>query len=544
MQVIQLLKKESTGLERDILLAATVCGLANAGLLAIINKASQMALREEATFQLLLFFVIAITAYIICYRYTFDKMILIFESAMNAIRIRITNKIRGSGLRDLERIGHEEIYSRLTQETAVISEQQWQITAALQSGTMVFFVSFYIFFLSKLAFFITVGMIAGGILIYLDRNKESRRYLDEANRVETEFLRRLRHLLDGFKQIKVHHRRGSEVLRDVAVVSEELKDARVKTFELFNKQTVFSIAFFYVLLGAIVFLIPRLIPTYSDVLMQLTASILFITSPLGAVVAAIPALQRANAAAGQVFSLEEKLDEHLDKQAAHPPKAFEIKDKLRLDKIYFQYGGSNRFSVGPIDLEIEKGELLFIIGGNGSGKSTLMKLLTGLYRADGGDIYIDDYRLNEDDLPAYREMFSLIFGDFHLFDKLYGMPEADLKQLEHYISALDLEEKVSFTDGRFTNLNLSTGQRKRLALAVALLEDRPVYVFDEWAADQDPENRKRFYEEILPELHRAGKTVIAVTHDDHYFSTAGRLLKLDYGKVHYIRVPDHSGEKE
>ena len=71
----------------------------------------------------------------------------------------------------------------------------------------------------------------------------------------------------------------------------------------------------------------------------------------------------------------------------------------------------------------------------------------------------------------------------------------------------------------------------RKALISALLEDREIYIFDEWAADQDPQFRKRFYEKIIPELKQKGKTIFAVTHDDHYWNLADIVVKMEYGRI-------------
>jgi putative ATP-binding cassette transporter len=158
-------------------------------------------------------------------------------------------------------------------------------------------------------------------------------------------------------------------------------------------------------------------------------------------------------------------------------------------------------------------------------------LLTGLYAPLSGSIRIDGISLDRDSIASYREMFSIVFGDFFLFDRLYGIEDIDTKRVTALIREMDLDKKTSFSQGSFTNINLSTGQRKRLALIAALLDNKPVCVFDEVAADQDPVFRKYFYEAFLIKLKNEGKTVIAVSHDDRYFHVADRIIKMDYGKV-------------
>ena len=169
------------------------------------------------------------------------------------------------------------------------------------------------------------------------------------------------------------------------------------------------------------------------------------------------------------------------------------------------------------------------MGGNGSGKSTLLKVISGLYYSSTGSVFING---KEIDIAQYRYLFSAIFTDFHLFDRLYGLTQdIDQKKLNNLLKIMELDHKLSYKDNRFTTLDLSTGQKKRLAMVVSMMEDKPIYIFDEWAADQMPHFRDYFYYYLLPDLRNKGKSVIAVTHDDDYYHTADRVLKMDYGHL-------------
>jgi putative ATP-binding cassette transporter len=182
-------------------------------------------------------------------------------------------------------------------------------------------------------------------------------------------------------------------------------------------------------------------------------------------------------------------------------------------------------------LEIKKGEMVFIVGGNGSGKSTFLKMLTGLYYPSAGSVDLNHEPIDRSEYASYRELFSIIFTDFHLFDKLYGLSNIEDKQVKALLRLMQLEKKTQYRENEFTHLDLSTGQKKRLAFIAALLENKPIYILDELAADQDPQFRKYFYEVMLPDLKQQGKTIIAVTHDDHYFHVADRVLKMEYGQL-------------
>jgi putative ATP-binding cassette transporter len=214
-------------------------------------------------------------------------------------------------------------------------------------------------------------------------------------------------------------------------------------------------------------------------------------------------------------------------------------EKLQAINLQYTYpGGAARdaFTIGPVALTLRAGETIFIVGGNGSGKSTLVKVLTGLYMATAGALHIDGVPLGPHNVQAYREMIAAIFSDFHLFQKLYGLAGVSEEAVGKLLAQMQIDHKTTFSNGSLSTLELSTGQRKRLAMVIALLEDRPIYVFDEWAADQDPEFRRYYYEGLLPELKRRGKTVIAISHDDRYFHCADRVLRMEEGRVRWEGV--------
>jgi putative ATP-binding cassette transporter len=295
--------------------------------------------------------------------------------------------------------------------------------------------------------------------------------------------------------------------------------------------------FFVLLLGAVAFVLPVIATSFSGSATKIVAAILFFFGPLINVVTLIPMLSQVNVAVDNLQRLEATLDEGLahsmEKEAA-PLVDLSSFATIRLEGICFAYAdpdGNPTFQVGPIDGEIRRGEVLLLVGGNGSGKTTLLKLLTALYRPTRGGIKVDDLEIGPTNVRSYRNLFSAIFSDFYLFEKLHGLSAADPERVNALLRLMQISDKTAFSEGRFTNINLSTGQRKRLALVVSYLEDKPVYVFDEVAADQDPEFRKYFYETLLPEMKSAGKTVVVVSHDDRYFRAGDRVLQMDYGKL-------------
>lgn len=214
-----------------------------------------------------------------------------------------------------------------------------------------------------------------------------------------------------------------------------------------------------------------------------------------------------------------------------PPLAWQRIDARGLRHRYDaeQHG----FELGPVDFTLGRGEVVFVVGGNGSGKSTLGLLLAGLLAPTGGQIEVDGRVLRPDELLGYRRLFSAVFFDFHLFRHVVdrtGSPPPD-ERIAGLLARLALDGQVSVSGGVLSTLELSQGQRKRLALVQALVDEGDIYLFDEWAADQDPEFKQYFYLELLPELRSRGKAVIAITHDDRYFRCADRIVRLESGRL-------------
>jgi len=534
MRLFELLKRETRGLRRDIFVAAGLSGLANAGVLAVINASAQSVSSQTLNARYLAIFAVVMAIYILCLRFTFTHTNRIFEDVAHQIRVRVAGKIRQNELSVIEAVGRNEIFNGVTQETRAIADAAGVLTAAFQALVLVFFASLYIAVLSLPAFVVTVGMIAAGLAFYLRRDQETKRGLHEATAREIEFLDTVGHALDGFKEASLKARRAADLFDALERISKALKDVRIRTMDVYNANYIFSQSFFYVLIAAVVFLLPSLISTYSEVVIEVTTAILFVIGPLSLVVGAIPPFAKANNAAENLDRLETALDDlHAAAAAAagaRPPRtSFE---EIRLDRVEFAYrhDGQVPFAIGPITTTIRRGEILFIVGGNGSGKSTFLKVLTALYRPARGRLLVDGTVVEGNEVQPYRELFTAIFSDFHLFDRLYGLLGTDPEHVRGLLAEMQLDTKVDFVDDRFTSLDLSTGQRKRLALVVCLLDDRPIMVFDELAADQDPQFRRYLYEELTPALQKRGKTLIIVTHDDRYFHVAGRVVRMEDGR--------------
>jgi len=277
---------------------------------------------------------------------------------------------------------------------------------------------------------------------------------------------------------------------------------------------------------------------------QVTTALMFVVGVCMGLVQTIPILLAANAAADKIDRLEARLRaiaaaDEVD--TAQLPTRFE---KIEMRNVVFSYldkSSETVFRIGPVDFTLRSGEIVFISGGNGSGKSTFLKVLAGLYEPDSGDILLDGMRIDDSNRDAYRALMSAIFVDYHLFQRLYGIADPDPAEIDRLLTQFRLSDKTRLKNGEFGTLDLSGGQRKRIALIVSLLEKRPILLLDEWTADQDPDFRRKFYDELLPALKEAGKTVVVITHDDRYLDELhlpARRLRMDEGRF----VEQHSVE--
>lgn len=539
MSLVELINKQDPRMRRRIALASFLAGLINAGILAIVNSAAQQA--ESPSVRLFFLFLIAIPIYAFSARYAFRNISVLLEDTLFAIRLRVAAKARRADLLGLERIGAAEIHDRITENLTAISQSGAHLANMMQMVAIVIFSAIYLANISKPGFVITGSLLTVGLVLFYVRSAEIKTDLIKNGKMRLTFIETLGDLLQGAKEIRFSRKRSADIDKDIRQVAGSLRETSLKAARLVDDNGTFAQCTRYVTLGAAVFVLPQYFGVSAATASQLVAGILFLFIPLGYVLACYPAYVQANTAMQHISALEAKLDEAtrgvIPESGEQDPwhghlGAVEARD---LEFRYAQSGKGEAFRVGPLALTITSGEVVFIVGGNGSGKSTLLRVLTGLYAPTRGTLLVDGLPVQPQNVQAYREMISAIFSDFHLFKRLYGMAGVDDASVKRLLEQMQLDRKTSFSNQRFSTQSLSTGQRKRLALLITLLEDRPMYAFDEWAADQDPEFRRYFYEELIPDLKRRGKTVVIVTHDDRYFHLADRLVTLDYGEIRSIQ---------
>lgn len=532
MRLIKFIEKETTESYKQILLIATISGIANSLLLGIVNHATQAVADNEDLGQYLVLYIIAFALFLYAQWYAFERAIITIEDAIYNIRIRLTRKIQQVELPFMEKKGSNSLYARFTQSDTLISQAIPQITGAAQMSILLIFSFLYLAYISPLSFVISMVGISIGFILFLSQSTYIKTLLQEVREKESNYFKSISHLVNGFKEIKLNQRKGEDILQHIADKSDEIKNIKVEAGKRESRVWGLGRIFIYTLLPILIFIVPTISEVQADNIYKVSSTMLFITGPVAVLINVLPLLNRVNMAIGDLVILEQEMDKAIVKESVGNDIVFPVFKEIKVEGVSFTYPeNGSAFMAGPFNEHIVAGELLFIIGGNGSGKSTYLKLLTGLYYPADGDIVVDSRIVDKTNYPAYRNMFSAIFTDFYLFDKFYGVDNADAERVNYWLEKMQLQHKVKYRIGGFTSTSLSTGQRKRLAFIAAMLEDKPILVLDEFAADQDPQFRQYFYQTLLMELKEMGKTVIAVTHDDHYFHVADRIIKMDEGRM-------------
>jgi putative ATP-binding cassette transporter len=551
MDVIKAILREHPDAWRRALLVAGLAGVANATILGLINRGASVAATDDGQvgFRLLLLFSFAMLVFYYGKRYALIQASVVVEHMVRDRLVRVADAVRRSELEIVENLGRGELYSKLAKDTSLISQSGLILVNAAQQSFVLVFCLLYIAWLSTAAFLATVITIGVGVVVYMRHSQRLESVLQRLTVKEAELIDVVAHMVDGFKEIRLNRRKNDALFDRLKGVSSAARDLKIDAQTGFCVDIMFSDLFFYSLLAVVVFLLPRFAPAFGAVVLMTTSAILFIIGPLQMVVQAGPVFERARAALTNLQALEDRLERSLIEPVDAAPEVatFQTFESITLDGACFTYGltpgfghvgdghaagganGAGGFSIGPMHLCIKRGETIFLVGGNGSGKTTALKLMTGLYLPQRGAVKVDHALVDRHNVQGYRELFSTVFTQFHLFDRLYGLEHVDESRVAEILEELQLDGKTRFENGRFTNLELSTGQRKRLALAVCLMEDKDVLVFDEWAADQDPHFRRHFYEHVLTGLKERGKTIIAATHDDRYWGVADRVIRMEYG---------------
>lgn len=516
-------------------IAALIGGVCNAVLIALINHV--LSKEGGLTSTLLAGFIALAVGKLASSFFAQVTLVRFAQTIIANLRQDLVKKILGVPLRKLEEIGAARIMVTLSEDISQVTQALLIIPTFAVNVAILVGGAIYLGWLSwkvalSMSVVILLGTVAYRLLIVSGFS-----HLAQAREGEDRLFGSFRGLTEGIKELKLHSERRGKFTEDIRTITQSFSQNNISAEVRFIIAHTWTQVLFFALVGVILFGLPKMESVTPATLTGYVVTTLYLMGPLAGVLGAMSAFSRGSISFRKIEAMGASLSAEGEAEV-RPVKelspAFQSLELVEVTHSYHREKEDEKFTLGPINLKFHPGEIVYLVGGNGSGKSTLAKMVTGLYPPEAGHVLVNGKRVTDQNRDDHRQLFSAVFSDFYVFESLLGLQAADLDaQAKSYLEQLHLSHKVKVKDGVLSTVALSQGQRKRLALLTAYLEDRPFYLFDEWASDQDPLFKQVFYEQLLPELKSRGKTVLVITHDDKYFHLADRLLKLDYGKLVY-----------
>ena len=540
MIVRSIVPRDAWSLAVAAVVAGLVSGACAAGLIALINSALHRADVSRALLAAQFAGLMAAKigsqalARILLDRFT--------QRAQTRLCRDLTRQVLATPLRRLEDVGIPRILATLTDDVPMLGWAAQNVPTLAMNLAVVAGCAIYLGWLSWMTLLAVLAVVVTGALTYRVLIARAYRYLQEARDTRDVLLQHFRTLTEGVKELKLHApRRRAFLAERIDAATAALSRASLGGLKHHLVADTWSQVLFYGMIGGLLLAAPSDQSRSGERVTGYVLVTLYMMAPVWGLMEAWPIFARARISLQKVRDLGLSLAPGEPPPAAiedqPPPAAWRQLDFAAVTFTYPSDVDGQAFELGPLDLRFQRGEIVFLVGGNGSGKSTLVKVLTGLYEARGS-IALDGVPITAANREWYCQHFSAVFSDFYLFDTLLGLDPTGLDaRAQRFLVELELDAKLKIVDGVLSTTALSQGQRKRLALLTAFLEDRPIYVFDEWAADQDAHYREIFYQRLLPALKANGKTVVVISHDDRYYHLGDRVVKLEYGKMVEDRRP-------
>jgi len=491
-------------------------------------------------FKYLLYFTLCLLLFFTCRWLVSLGIVRFTQKLLRETRLEVLRMVIRSTFESLGR-NKERIFMSLTRDVDIVVNASINVVDIVTNAVVILICLIYMATLSWKLLLCMLGLIAFTLLIYFLSEKRARQLFKAAFVFNEQFVKYLNEILGGFKEITMERKKGFEILDShidgsVRQASGLYQKAQVN----FLTNRIIGQMAFYIFIGLLLLFLGDLFNISKGVTVNFIFLILYIWSPIETVVLLIPNFSQAGVSVKRLAELESRI--MVDKAAdiRFPGRA--VFTKLELNDISYKYASAKKeqedaeFGIGPLDFILEKGDVVFISGGNGSGKTTFMNVLTGIFKNAEGQISVDGERIPDPQSYDYQSLFAPVFQDFHLFDQCYGIENIDVEKANEYLRLFGIDNKVTFDGNRFASINLSAGQRKRLALICSMLEKKPVLVLDEFAADQDPDFKRRFYTQIIPYLKMQEFTLVAITHDDNYYQYADKLYKMDSGRLNEVML--------
>lgn len=522
-----------------LVLLGIVSGLFNLGIISLINEMVQEVLNNpgnDYNMQLILRYLFFVAVWFISRKILLNYMIKLTQTTIWNFRVNIIKSIIQTDYRHVKK-NKSKIEAALTEDVIDISQATFSMVDLLISLVTIVAVFIYLAYLSLSFFLCTLLIVGFAALVYALREKQNTERNKRSKLLLDKFHTQVESVLDGFKEVKLDNNRSHELTLHIRKTGDETVETNTQLYRSYLDNSMIGQISFYLLIASLGMFLGVYFGMSSAEIVTYLFTLIFVQGPLEMVMSLIPSLSLGVVAVDRVRSIqfpEDSKERFLEEEEVIQIERFET---LEVQNLGFEYKMANQegFKIENIDFSVQSGEIVFITGGNGSGKTTFIHLLLALMEPTEGEVMVNgEAAIYAKRKKAYRRLFAPVFSDFFLFDQLYGMSKFDLKEINEYLELFELTEKVSFENNQFSSRDLSTGQRKRLALICSLIERKPILVLDEWAADQDPYFRKKFYLEIIPYLKSRGITLIAITHDDAYFNVADKVYNMVEGKCHFV----------
>jgi putative ATP-binding cassette transporter len=536
MTLIQFLLRSSWKLLAIAFFTGFLSGGSSAGLIALINRAMNRSAHTSIDSMAWAFAGVVLIA-LITSIISQVTLVRLSHHAVFQLRMHLLRQILASKLRHLEQLGTPRLLATLTEDVQAITNAIYGLPLLCIDLAIVLGCLAYIAWLSQTVFLFVIAFSAFALFTVYRLVAQGDRLLTQAREVEDDLFHHFRAATEGVKELKLHTERRLAFLdEDVEHTAIDYRQYNIRGQTWLAISSSWGKFIFFFAIGFVLFVLPKWMSLNFQVISGYILVFIYLVVPMDNIGNSVPHIIQANIALRKIETLGLSLGDRVE-MSTTPDSCHTNWSTLTLENVIYPYQGEqedHQFTLGPLNLTFKQGELVFIVGGNGSGKSTFVKLITGLYVPESGKIWFDQCLVDDTNRDWYRQHFSVIFADFYLFERLLGLDRPDLDSIaQSYLYKLQLDQKVNVSQGKLSTIALSQGQRKRLALLTAYLEDRPIYLFDEWAADQDPLFKEIFYTEFLFNLKSKGKTVFVVSHDDHYFHLADRVVKLNYGQVEF-----------
>jgi putative ATP-binding cassette transporter len=533
VQLLQMGTQDSLARLAWVAVLAAVCGN---GVLLLLNMEVKEVEKHDYSVLIALLFAALLVVYRLSQNHLIRKATEAIESALVRQRQRVVENVLHLSLRDIERLDGDRLRAGVAAQYSALSQTLVPLVAGVEGLILLVLMSIYIISISVITGVLAILILSVTVIGYLNKSKQLDAEMEALNQADSRFHQLTDSIVFGTKELQLSLARRNALQDAMTTNSQAMASGRTASAAHFADIIATGTTISYLLVGAVVFILPLITQQQGADMSREVIAVIFLLGPIGTVVQAMQQYATAQFALRVINDFEAEVAAY--RQTTEDGTTQDDKavcantfSELKLEAVRYLHLGEQSFAIEDIGLQLKRGEILFLTGGNGSGKTTLLRVLTGLYPRAEGRMMLNGQELPVMPPQGFRELFSSVFADFHLFDRPYGLDEQGMQRFEHWLKELGVRDKLAKDLQQLATDRLSTGQRKRLALAYMLAEQRPILVLDEWAADQDPQTRRRFYEQILPQLKAEGYTIFCITHDEHYFHCCDRRLHMVEGRL-------------